>query len=313
MTNSIRCARCGIPRSDASAPCPGCLLQAALPLPEADPPRAGEKFGDYELVERIARGGMGVVYRARKAGSDHLVAIKLLLGGELADEGAQLRFQAEAHAAALLEHPNIVPIYDFGWHGQQPFIVMRYMAGGTLEQRMKNGQLKLTETAHIFKRIADALDAAHARQIVHRDVKPSNILFDADGEAFLSDFGIAKSLKVSEEEEWLVGTPAYMSPEQATGDSLDGCSDTYSLGIILYEILTGRLPFSGDSATSLINARVNMPVPNIRSVQANVPSVWQEVVGKALARNPADRYQTVGDFARDVQEIVSGRWYLRKL
>jgi len=272
-----------------------------------------ERIGRYEIVNELAQGGMGVILLAKDPYIQRQVVVKLLMYSRTLEQIHREFFQREAEVIAALEHPNIVPIYDFGWHGQQPFIVMRYMAGGTLEQRMKNGQLKLTETAHIFKRIADALDAAHARQIVHRDVKPSNILFDADGEAFLSDFGIAKSLKVSEEEEWLVGTPAYMSPEQATGDSLDGCSDTYSLGIILYEILTGRLPFSGDSATSLINARVNMPVPNIRSVQANVPSVWQEVVGKALARNPADRYQTVGDFARDVQEIVSGRWYLRKL
>jgi len=272
-----------------------------------------KNIGRYEVVNQLAQGGMGLIFLARDPYIQRQVVVKVLMYSRTMEQIHRDYFQREAEVIAALEHPYIVPVYDFGWHGQQPFIVMRYMAGGTLEQRMKAGNIKLTEMAQIFKRVAEALDAAHERQIVHRDVKPSNILFDANDESFLGDFGIAKSLKIGDEEHWLVGTPAYMSPEQVADENVDGRSDLYSLGIVLYEILTGKLPFAADSTTGLINARLTMPVPNVHEVQSNVPAVWQEVIGKALARDPNDRYQTVSDFALDVNEVVSGRWYLRKL
>ncbi|HET7142904.1 MAG TPA: serine/threonine-protein kinase, partial [Anaerolineales bacterium] len=207
-----------------------------------------------------------------------------------------------------------VPIYDFGFHGEQPYIVMRYMSEGTLEDRVGKGELKLTEIARILKRVADALDAAHLRKIVHRDVKLTNILFDSTGEAFLSDFGIAKSKTFTDDDgDWLVGTPAFMSPEQGKGGPLDGRSDIYALGVVLYRLLTGELPFSSDSTTGLINAHTDLPIPDIRQIKNNLPAVWQEVVAKAMAKEPADRYATAGDFARDTAEVVSGKWYLRKL
>jgi serine/threonine-protein kinase len=191
---------------------------------------------------------------------------------------------------------------------------MRYMKGGSLEDQLKKGDVKLNESARIFKRVASALDAAHARGIVHRDIKPSNILFDSAGEAFLSDFGIAKSKSIADEEgEWLVGTPAFMSPEQVTGAPVDGRADIYALGVVLYRLLTGQLPFAADSTTALINAHVNRPIPDVRTIGQNIPAVWQEVVAKAMAKDPNERYPTAGDFARDVDEVVSGRWYLRKL
>jgi serine/threonine protein kinase len=191
---------------------------------------------------------------------------------------------------------------------------MRYMKGGSLEDQLKKGDVKLNESARIFKRVAGALDAAHARNIVHRDIKPSNILFDSAGDAFLSDFGIAKSKPIADEEgEWMVGTPAFMSPEQVTGTPVDGRSDVYALGVVLYRLLTGQLPFAADSTTALINAHVNRPIPDVRTLGQNIPAVWQEVVSKAMAKDPNDRYPTAGDFARDVEEVVSGRWYLRKL
>jgi serine/threonine protein kinase len=145
-------------------------------------------------------------------------------------------------------------------------------------------------------------------------VKLSNILFDSTGEAFLSDFGIAKSKTISDDDgDWLVGTPAYMSPEQVKGNHVDGRSDVYALGVVLYRLLTGQLPFSSNTTTGLINAHVDLPVPDIRLIKSNIPAVWQEVVAKAMAKDPADRYSTAGDFARDVAEVVSGKWYLRKL
>jgi len=272
------------------------------------------KIGRYEIEKELTQGGMGVIFLARDPYIQRQVVIKVLMFSRTLDEVYRDFFQQEAELIAKLEHPCIVPIYDFGWHGEQPYIVMRYMAGGSLDDRLKTEEIKLTEIAHIFKRIGDALDAAHARKIIHRDVKPSNFLLDSTGEIFLSDFGIAKSQAFTDDDgTWLVGTPAFMSPEQVKGDEVDGRSDVYALGIVLYRLLTGQLPFASESTTALINAHVDLPIPDIRVIKSNIPAVWQEVVGKAMAKDPNDRYATAGDFARDVAEVVSGKWYLRKL
>ncbi|MBL8076841.1 MAG: serine/threonine protein kinase [Anaerolineales bacterium] len=272
------------------------------------------KIGRYDIERELAQGGMGLIFLAKDPYIQRQVVVKVLMYSRTMDDVYREFFQQEAELIAALEHPCIVPVYDFGWHGEQPYIVMRYMAGGSLEDHVAKGELKLTEISHIFKRVADALDAAHAKKIVHRDVKLSNILFDSTGEAFLSDFGIAKSKTISDDEgDWLVGTPAYMSPEQVKGDLVDGRSDVYALGVVLYRLLTGQLPFASDSTTALINAHVELPIPDMRQIKENLPSVWQEVVGKSMAKDPNDRYPTAGDFARDVAEVVSGKWYLRKL
>lgn len=272
------------------------------------------KIGRYEIESELTQGGMGVIILAKDPYIQRQVVVKVLMYSRTLDEVYRDFFQREAEVIAALEHPCIVPIYDFGWHGQQPYIVMRYMSGGSLQDRLNKGEIKLSEMAHILKRVAEALDAAHAKNIIHRDIKPSNILFDSTGEAFLSDFGIATSQAITDDDgEWLVGTPAYMSPEQARGTKVDGRSDVYALGVTLYRLLTGQLPFSSDSETSLINAHVDRPIPDVRNVKANIPSVWQEVISRAMAKDPHDRYASAGDFARDVNEVVSGKWYLRKL
>jgi serine/threonine protein kinase len=272
-------------------------------------------IGRYQIEKELAQGGMGIIFLAKDPYIQRQVVIKVLMYSRTLDEVNRDFFQQEAELIAALEHPCIVPIYDFGWHGEQPYIVMRYMAGGSLADRLqKNEDIKQTEIAHVFKRIAEALDAAHVRKIIHRDVKPSNFLYDSTGEIFLSDFGIAKSTTfIDDDGTWLVGTPAYMSPEQVLGNPVDGRADIYALGIVLYRLLSGQLPFSNDSVTALINAHVDMPIPDIRAVKNNIPAVWQEVVAKAMAKNPNDRYATASDFARDVAEVVSGKWYLRKL
>ena len=272
------------------------------------------KIGRYEIESELATGGMGVIILAKDPYIQRQVVVKVLMYSRTLDTVYRDFFQNEAEVIAALEHPCIVPIYDFGWHGQQPYIVMRYMAGGSLQDKLDKGDIKSTETSHIFKRVADALDAAHGKGIIHRDIKPSNILFDSSGEAFLSDFGIAKSKTIANDDgEWLVGTPAYMSPEQAEGDHVDGRSDIYALGVTLYRTLTGQLPFSSDSATSLINSHAKSPIPDIRSIRANIPAVWQEVVAKAMAKDRKDRYTTAGEFARDVEMVATGKWFLRKL
>lgn len=275
---------------------------------------APQNIGRYEVEQELTQGGMGVIFLAKDPYIQRQVVVKVLMYSRMQDDVYKEFFQREAELIAALEHPSIVPVYDFGWHGQQPYIVMRYMKGGSLEDRLKTEEIKFTEMANIFKRVADALDAAHARDIVHRDVKPSNILFDSKGEAFLSDFGIAKSLALTDEAgTWLVGTPAYMSPEQVMDENVDGRSDIYALGVVLYRLLTGQLPFSADSTTGLVNAHLQLPIPEIRQIKSSIPAVWQEVVAKALAKDRNDRYASAGDFARDVNEVVSGKWYLRKL
>ena len=179
---------------------------------------------------------------------------------------------------------------------------------------IERGPLAWDQALQITLQLAEALDHAAHREVVHRDIKPSNILFDSSGESFLSDFGIATSKSFADDDgEWLVGTPAYMSPEQVQGNHVDGRSDIYALGVTLYRLLTGQLPFSGSSTTALVNAHVELPIPDIRTVKENIPAVWQEVVAKAMAKDPKDRYSTAGEFARDVNEVVSGKWYLRKL
>lgn len=271
-------------------------------------------IGRYEVESELTQGGMGIIFLAKDPYIQRQVVVKVLMYSRTLDDVYREFFQREAEVIAALEHPCIVPVYDFGWHGKQPYIVMRFMSGGSLQDHLNQREIKLTETAHILRRVSDALDAAHAKNIIHRDVKPSNILFDSAGEAFLSDFGIAKSKTITNEDgEWVVGTPAYMSPEQAQGIHVDGRSDVYALGVVLYRLLTGQLPFSSDSATALINSHVEMPVPDVRKVKTNIPSVWQEVIEKSMAKDPKDRYATAGDFARDVEEVVSGKWYLRKL
>src|SRR5258706_1014660 len=272
------------------------------------------KIGRYEFEKELTQGGMGLILLARDPYVQRQVVIKVLMYKQSLDEVYREFFQREAELIASLEHPCIVPVYDFGWHGEQPYIVMRYMSGGTLEDRLEKGEMKLSEIAHIFNRVSEALDAAHLKNIIHRDVKPSNILFDSSSKAFLSDCGIAKSQTIKDEDgAWIVGTPAYISPEQVQGSKVDGRSDVYALGVVLYRLLTGQLPFMNDSVTALINAHVELPVPDIREIKSNLPSVWQEVVSKAMAKDPQDRYSTAGDFARDVKEVVSGKWYLRKL
>jgi len=271
-------------------------------------------IGRYQILSELVQGSMGVIFLAHDPFVQRPVIIKVLSYRFALEEFHREFFQQEAKIIASLEHPYIVPVYDFGWHGSQPYIVMRYMAGGSLESKMKRGELKLSEFAKILERVCKALDAAHARRIVHRDIKPANILFDIDGSAFLADFGIAKIRSdKDEEDEWLVGTPNYMSPEQWLDKNLDGRTDVYALGVILYEVLTGTLPFVGASNDKLMELHINQPVPSVLQTQPDLSEAWQEIVSKAMAKSPDERYASAGALAQDVQDLVSGRWFWRKL
>ncbi|GAB4578713.1 MAG: hypothetical protein Fur0022_14490 [Anaerolineales bacterium] len=274
-----------------------------------------EKIGRYEIDSELGVGGMARVFLAYDPYTKRQVAIKVLLNFLAGDERVQLFFHREAEVIATLEHPCIVPIFDFGFHENNPYFVMRYMSGGSLRERMENGGLRMTQLARLFERIASGLDAAHAKGIVHRDVKPANIMFDQEQQAYLSDFGIAKLRRREEDntDMMVVGTPVYMSPEQIQNTNIDGRCDVYALGVILFQLLAGRPPYQGETPTLTAAAHVMEPIPRLTEIRTDLPHQWDDIIQKALAKDPDDRYPTATALAQDIKEIVSGRWYLRKL
>ncbi len=274
-------------------------------------------IGRYIVEEEILGGGMAVVYLVRDPLVKRHVAIKLLAPRLAVDDEYLARFQREAEMIASLEHANIAPVYDFGEHEGQPYIVMRYMPGGSLKERFAVGPMKLTELAPIIMRVADALQAAHSRNIIHRDLKPGNILFDAKGDAFLADFGIAKMVGPAESEDLtgdsILGTPKYLSPEQVRGKTIDGRSDIYALGVVAFQALAGRVPFAEATPMATALAHLMEPIPNIKEINPKLPAGAQEIINKAMAKEPDERYQNLTELARDVSDLASGRWFLLKL
>lgn len=254
------------------------------------------------------------MYLARDPLMKRQVAVKLLKGSMTDDPDVRERFKKEAEAVAALEHPAIVPIYDFGEHEEQLFFVMRYLAGGTLAELITDGRLSLRELMPVLERMAEALDGAHATGLVHRDVKPANILFDKEANAYLSDFGVAKMNEagVDATGTLLIGTPRYMSPEQAQGLPVDPRSDVYSLGVVAYHALSGQPPFNGNTPMALAFAHVTKPVPPINKL-VDLPAVSNDIFDRVLAKAAGDRYETAGDFIRDMRDLAAGRWYLIKL
>ena len=267
-----------------------------------------QKFGRYEIRAEIGRGGMATVYHAYDPRFEREVAIKVLPREMLHDLQFRTRFEREAKTIAMLEHPAIVPVYDVGEEDGQPYFVMRYMTGGSLSDRMKLGSLTVQDAARLMTHLAPALDEAHAKGIVHRDLKPGNILYDQYNEPYVSDFGIAK---LSEAQSTvtgsaIVGTPAYMSPEQAQGESIDGRSDIYGLGVILFEMFTGQQPYHGDTPMSVVVKHITDPVPHILDIKPDLPANLEKVVEKAMAKDRSQRYQTVKALAADLTSVANG-------
>lgn len=273
------------------------------------------KIGRYDIIEELGNGEMASVYLARDPFIKRDVAIKVL-AYELTQDPLFLSFfYQEAEAIASLEHPTIVPIYDFGLHGVQPYIVMRHMPNGSLESRLKRRGLTRQELCDLMGRVAEGLDEAHVLGIVHRDVKPSNILFNQSYDAFLTDFGLAKftSRKTGMTGTLLVGTPEYMSPEQVQRLPVDGRSDVYSLGVILYLILTGRHPFRFAKTAHTASAHLHAPIPSVRSIIPELPAMWDEIISRAMAKSPEDRYESALALARDVAYATRRQWHLRTM
>src|SRR5512141_2156063 len=255
-----------------------------------------EKIGIYEVQAEPGRGGMATVYRAYDPRFEREVAVKVLPSELLhSDPQFRLRFEREAKIIAQLEHSAIVPVYDVGEADGQPYFVMRYMNGGSLSDRIKAGGLTIEDASRILGTIAPGLDEAHANGIVHRDMKPSNILFDKRGNPYISDFGIAKLSQAQAGNvtgSAIIGTPAYMSPEQAQGTEVDGRADIYALGIILFEMLTGKQPYEADTPMGVAIKHITDPVPHILDANPNLPYDIEAIIQKAMAKDRDDRYAT---------------------
>ena len=322
------CSCCGTLLSEAvlGGLCPRCLTRAVFfstqpaPLEEADLPVASERLGDYELLERIARGGMGIVYRARQISLRREVAVKVLLDPAFASPEELGRFRAEAAAAAALHHPHIVAIHEIGEADGRCFFSMDLVAGKDLAELTREGLLPPIEAAALVLKVADAIHYCHERGIVHRDLKPSNVLVDAQGEPHVTDFGLAKRMLAPQpaggssgnrEDAPLtvtgqvVGTPGYMSPEQAAASRDVGpLSDIYSLGALLYFLLTGRAPFVGPTAAAILRQVEEQEPPAPRLLNPALPRDLETICLKCLAKEASRRYATAGELAADLGRFL---------
>ena|SRR5579875_2150847 len=264
--------------------------------------------GRYRLEARIGAGGMSTVYRAFDETLERRVAIKLLNREVSSDSDELERFRREARAVAQLSHPHIVGVIDAGEDDGRPYIVFEYVQGETLKERIRRlGRLPIPEAVAYAIEIARALSAAHARHIVHRDVKPQNVLLDEEGSAKVTDFGIARTL----EEEGLtadgrvIGTTDYVSPEQAQGQPVTGRSDLYSLGIVLYEMLVGEVPFKGESQVAVAMKHVRQPLPDVQRVRPEVSAALAAVLDRATAKDPTERYADAGELIAELEEVLA--------
>jgi TonB family protein len=292
------------PDSSTAGLCPACLLTRALKEDDdldASPDRAGllpgTMLGPFRIVGLLGKGGMASVYEAYEAPLDRVVALKVLPPEFLHDETFAKRFTQEARIVASLEHANIVPIYASGIDAGIPWISMRLLTGGSLVTLLGRGGLDITRSTQILRGVAEALDYAHARGVIHRDVKPSNILLDEAGHVCVSDFGLARLMERGEgltRTGSVAGTPHYMAPEQALGLAIDHRCDIYSLGVVAYEMFTGTTPFRGDSPVAVLMQHVHDPLPV--PARTLVPDALFAVLKQALAKDPRDRWPSAGAF-----------------
>jgi formylglycine-generating enzyme required for sulfatase activity/dienelactone hydrolase len=276
----------------------------------------GTRLGRYSIVEPLGAGGMGIVYRARDEKLERVAAIKMLAPGIFSGDEARRRFRREALALAKLNHSHIAAVYDVGEQDGIDYIVMECVAGESLAAKVKRGPLAVEEATSIALEIAQALEEAHEHGVIHRDLKPANVMITPKGQAKVLDFGVAKLLETTNatqsllETTALIGTPLYMSPEQALGREVDARTDLWSLGAIYYEMLTGRPPFQGGSAVSVLRAVTSDRCPPIRQVQPALPEEADRIVSRALEKDPARRYATASEMAHDLRlllEKMSGR------
>ncbi len=265
-------------------------------------------IGAYEIVAPLGQGGMATVYRAYHARLNRQVAIKMIHPTYLEDQSFIARFEREAQIVAGLEHPNIVPVYDFSEHEGEPYLVMKLIEGSTLKAILAKGALAVEDIVKIAAPVAQALDYAHQHGVLHRDIKPSNIMLDQQTTPYLTDFGLARislSGDSTISKDMLLGTPYYIAPEQARDKSaIDHRADLYSFGVVLYELLVGQVPFSSGTPYSIINDHIFQPLPLPSSLNANIPPAIELVLLKALAKDPEDRYGTAADMVADLGDAL---------
>jgi len=269
----------------------------------------GTRLGPYEIIEEIGKGGMATVFRAYQPSIGRFVAVKVIHRAIATDQRALERFQREARLIARLEHPHLLPVYDYDGTHEPPYIVMRYLEGGTLKDVLDRGKLPLTDVSYLMRQVASALDYAHRQGVIHRDIKPSNIMVDQDGNAFLMDFGIARLAASSSEgltqTGFAVGTPGYMAPEQGMGlDNIDRRADIYSLGVMVYQMLTGEMPYKAETPLAIVMKHINDPVPSARLLDDNIPEGLDVAIAKAMAKKPEDRFESATDFSDEITRAV---------
>jgi serine/threonine protein kinase len=269
----------------------------------------GRRFGGYAILDLIGVGGMATVYRAHQTSMNRIVAIKILPRHFLNDETYMHRFEREVRIAAQLEHRGIVPVHDYGEFEGQPYIVMRYMAGGSVDDLLAHGALPMDRLLRVVEQIAPALDFAHSKGVLHRDLKPSNVLLDEQGDAFLTDFGIARIMGETGSTvttQGVVGTPSYMSPEQAQGGALDGRSDIYSLGVMVFEMACGRRPFESDTPYGVAVKHVTEMPPMPRQFNPNLSPGVEQAILIAISKRREDRYVNAVSFAESLKRAARG-------
>ncbi|NQV72975.1 serine/threonine protein kinase, partial [bacterium] len=284
----------------------------------------GTTLSHYSIESELGRGGMGIVYRAKDTKLDRTVAIKVLPSAALASADDRERFYREAKSAAQLHHPNIASVFEIDEavpsdapHGTQPspFIAMEYIAGGTLQDKIKEKPLSLSDAVKMASQVAEALKAAHAKNIVHRDIKSANVMITDEGVAKVLDFGLAKTNQSTMLTRMgsTLGTVAYMSPEQARGQEVDGRTDLYSLGTMLYEMVAGRLPFAGEYEQAVVYGILNEPPEPLTSLRTGVPMDLERIVNKLMAKDADYRLQTATDLLVDLKSVdLGGSEFSRK-
>jgi tetratricopeptide (TPR) repeat protein len=269
----------------------------------------GENVGPYRITERLGTGGMATVWKAYHAALDRYVALKVLHASFKEDPQFAARFQREAKIVAKLIHPHIVPVYDFSEHEGMSYLVMRYIDGHTLKAILKEGPLPLKEVLEMLRPAGEALTYAHEQGVLHRDIKPSNFLIDLEGEVFLTDFGLARMAESTDStmsRDMMIGTPQYISPEQARGRALDEGTDIYSLGVVLFEMLTGKTPYDADTPYAVIHDHIFSPLPLPSEFKTDIPELVEKVVLKSLAKDRNDRFQSVEEMVSTLEEAVPG-------
>lgn len=319
------CEQCGSTSQVGRGFCLNCLLQRGLGadtentetledvLNEVDVRDADWRIGNYQILEEIGRGGMGVIYRARQRHSRRIVALKRILSFHADSRETLARFRREAEAAASLDHPNILPIYEVSESDDGlPFFSMKFAAGGSLVDVARTLRHDPRQIVRLIAKVTRAVQHAHAQGILHRDIKPGNILLDGRGEPLVSDFGLAKWLDANSDLTrtlTIFGTPGYIAPEQAQGPAknLTAAADTYSIGAVLFDLFTGRPPFLGEHALSVIKQAADKPAPKLRTLAASADRDLETICARCLEREPHARYRSAGDLAEDLERWLEGR------